>query len=203
MNKKLSDLDCEYKRRVFGRARFLLLWMVISLCTATGCAEEPHYILWQEEVSLSDGHTVIATQKVRCEGGNTGAQYAPCITRENWLTVVLPGYGLIEWHENLHPIVLNLSNRMLYLVAIPPTMREATQYGSADLTYVAFRWDNGAWSRIRIADVPTSLRTPNLLIDLLPPKGTNVLKLAEKDSPALNGNLGHPGFLRQLDPSRF
>jgi hypothetical protein len=77
MNKKLSDLDCEYKRRVFGRARFLLLWMVISLCTATGCAEEPHYILWQEEVSLSDGHTVIATQKVRCEGGNTGAQYAP------------------------------------------------------------------------------------------------------------------------------
>lgn len=40
--------------------------LLISACLLTGCS---NVVEWREEVKLSDGRTVVVTQKRRCEGG--------------------------------------------------------------------------------------------------------------------------------------
>jgi hypothetical protein len=98
---------------------------------------------WQEEVQLLDGRVITVTQKRRLEGVYTGQEFGS-IPREAWLTFNLPEFipQQIVWHENLIPMVLNINNGKLFIVATPWTERELRQYGNPNPDYVGYRFEN-------------------------------------------------------------
>lgn len=54
--------------------------------------------------------------------------------------------------------------------------------------------------RIPFNEIPDAIYGANMLIENIPSKPTRFLRLAEKDSPAENGNMAYPPYLRRIDP---
>ena len=165
-----------------------------------GCSKT---VVWDEEVRLLDGRVIVATQKRRCEGGDYQApSKASCTARESWLNLRLPEFSDSEivWHESLKPMVLNVHGGQLYLVGRAPTTLEFRAYGATNPPYFGFRWVKGSWMRIPFNEIPDAIYGANMLIENIPSKPTRFLRLAEKDSPAENGNLAYPPYLRRIDP---
>lgn len=174
---------------------FRQIWAVVMLC---GCfvnlAACSPYDSWKEEVKLNDDRVIVVEQRKRVEGG---------LVRETWLTISLPEFGSkpIVWHEHLSPLILNIDDGKLYVVAFAWAGPEERMYGCPEHSYVGFIWQNGQWTRIPFAQIPESIYNTNMLIDAIPPRGTSILTITEKNGKALNGD----GRLRldwRLDPNR-
>jgi hypothetical protein len=173
------------------------------LVSINACSKSPEFVTWQEEVKLSDGRTIIVTQKKRCEGAYTGGNYADCIAREAWLTINLPEFSAqpIVWHQHLFAIVVNIHGGRLYVVGCPPTERESKLYGSPKPFYIGFVWDNGLWKRIPFKEIPEEIYDTNMFLEHIPPLGTTYLTIAKKESKEMNGDPTTVKFLKRIDPA--
>jgi hypothetical protein len=136
---------------------------------------------WQEEVRLLDGRVITVTQKRRLEGVYTGQDFGN-IPREAWVTFNLPEFSAqqIVWHENLIPLVLNIYNGKLFIVATPWTALEIRQYGNPNPGYVGYRFENGQWTRIGFNDIPVAIYDRNMWIYAVPKKGADRVTLGDK-----------------------
>ncbi|MGH7963690.1 MAG: hypothetical protein ACRERD_18010 [Candidatus Binatia bacterium] len=177
-----------------------------GLIMTSGCehsfARDAGFRTWQEEVRLNDGRVIVVAQKRRCEGAYTGQNLASCIERESWVTIRLPEFGNQEivWNEKLYPMVLNVHEGQLYVVGGFPTEGEFRLYGKPKPAYVGFRWENGHWKRIAFTEIPKAIYDTNMVIDL-PPKGTQLLALSQKESRDMNANPEYPKQYKRIDPS--
>lgn len=156
---------------------------LVGGCTNTGS--------WQEEVKLSDGRVIVVTQKRRYEGVYTGQNFGD-LPREFWLTFRLPEFGdqEITWHENLKPLVLNLYQGHLYLIATPPSGREFMQYGSPKPGYVQFKYDGVGWKRVPFSEIPEAIYDTNLLIANGPPNNAKFVLISMKSEEIKDETLG-------------
>jgi hypothetical protein len=148
---------------------------------------------WKEEVKLGDGRVIVAQQKRRLDGR---------VAREAWVDFTIAGISdkPISWHESLLPLVINVSEGKLYLVAYPPSAVEQAKYGNPRLGYVSFRWADGAWKRIPFEEVPAAIYQTNMLIWPVPNDESRLLTVAEKNGADYNGNPRLPAELRRLVP---
>lgn len=178
---------------------------IVGLMMIPGCeqsfARDAGFRTWQEEVKLNDGRVIVVTQKRRCESAYTGANYAPCISREAWLTIKLPEFGNKEivWHEKLKPMVVNVDEGQFYIVGRPPTGREFDLYGRPQPPYLGYRWEEGEWKRIAFDKIPEAIYEGNMIIDL-PPNQTRLLTLAQKGSQELNGSPEYRKHVKRIVP---
>jgi len=164
----------------------------LAFCRSLGwCARPSPYVSWQEEVKINDGRVIVVDQKKR-KGG--------LMAREAWLTFNLPEFSPqpILWHENLSPLILNISGGKLYIIGYPPTVVECTHYGKPDPSYVGFVWDGGNWVSIPFEQIPNNIYDTNMLIEGFPPYGTKLLVLTQKASREVNGAVGMPPALLHL-----
>lgn len=148
---------------------------------------------WKEEVKLADGRTIVVDQKRRFDGR---------AVREAWVSFQIPGISdkPLEWHESLNPLVVNVNEGKLYVVAYPSTKAGLARYGNPSRGYVCFQWVNGAWKQIRFEDVPPAIYQSNMLIWPVPNNESRLLTVAEKNGPDYNGNAKIQAELKQLKP---
>ena len=177
-----------------------------GLIILAACSKSADIYEWQEEVTLSDGSTIVATQRRSCELAVQGNDSFGCTEREAWITLDLPRFSSspIVWHENLHPRILNVFNGRLYVVGEPPTSRESRLYGvygKPVSPYISFVWEGGKWTRLPITQVPDAIYPTNMLIEGIPPKGVKLLTLALKASPRVSGNPRYDRDQKRVDPS--
>lgn len=180
--------------------KFILAALAVGLM---GCqAASAEFVTWKEEVKLNDGRVVVVTQKKRCQGAYTGQNYAKCIAREAWLTIRLPEFSQedIVWHEKLDPLVVNVHEGRLYIVGWPHTGAEFMIYGKPQPPYLGFVWMQGKWEKIPFSQIPDAIYSTNMLIESIPPEGTELLTLDKKDGPTVNGKQTYPNFLRRIVP---
>jgi hypothetical protein len=195
-------LGINTKRMIMKKIGVRLFKVIGFLLTLTACGDG--IVGWQEEVKLNDGRVIIINQKLRCQSGYTGANYASCITREFWVDFNLPEFSptTIQWHENLHPLALNVYAGKLYFIASPPTVIEFEQYGKPFPFYVCFQWINGKWERISFKDVPVEIYNTNLLLsNTPPPKDIKLMTLEVKKSAKFDGEIAIEKSFRRLDPT--
>jgi hypothetical protein len=177
----------------------ILLFALLAI-QAAGCSKT---VQWEEDVQLNDGRIIVVTQKKRCEGGDFVAKNgASCVAREAWLTIRLPEFSDkdIVWHESLDPMVLNVHQGRLFLVARPPHMLEFRAYGATNPPYFGFVWELGQWRRIAFTEIPDAIYDRNMLIESIPQNRTKHLTLEIKDSRLENGNPVYSKDLRRIDP---
>ncbi len=162
-----------------GTAAGVALLLALGFLLLTGCTNTKS---WTEEVLLSDGRIVEVTQKRRCEGD--------CIERESWLTINLPETDNkdVTWNEKLKPMLINVSNKKLYVVGRPATGREYDLYGRPEPFYLCFRWGDDGWKRIDIHEVPVDIHDANLVID---GALVNVTRLELKYKTRMNSDAGY------------
>ncbi len=148
---------------------------------------------WKEEVKLSDGRVIVADQKRRFDGRTA---------REAWVSFTIPEISdkPVSWHESLLPLVINLSDGKLYLVAYPPSAIEQAKYGNPSRGYVSFQWANGAWKRIPFEEIPSAIYQSNMLIWPVPDNESRLLTVTEKNGADYNGNAKLQSELKRLRP---
>ena len=149
---------------------------------------------WDEEVKLLDGRVIVVTQKRLLQNG--------LLTRDAWLTMKLPEFSAeaIAWHEALRPMILNVFNGKLYIVAYPPTTRENDRYGNPKSPYIGYLWNGSAWERIEFLDIPESIYDANLLIRI-PDRYIRLMTLDQKNSKSMNNSIELPKRLKRIDPT--
>jgi len=150
---------------------------------------------WDEEVKLLDDRVIVVTQKRLLLNGAR--------TREAWLTMNLPEFSPqpIVWHEALEPMILNIFNGRLYVVATPPSPRENTQYGKPNPSYIGYRWNGSAWDRIPFSEIPEVIYDGNLVLHGYYEMTTKFLKLEQKNSPTMNNSIELPKTFKRVDPT--
>ena len=182
-----------------------IFWTPLAICTilAASACSSGEYKTWREEVILSDGSKIFVDQKRRCDGAYNGQANNACIAREAWLTVYRPELSErpIEWHEHLHPMIVNLFQGKLYVVGDPPTEREFHLYGSPRPAYIGFVWEADHWRQLKFSEIPPAIYDTNLLIAAFPPEGITALTVERKAANDLNGDWRIPKQLKQVDPA--
>lgn len=148
---------------------------------------------WQEEVNLADGRTIVVEQKRHFEGRTM---------REATVSFTIPEISAkpIEWHEPLIPLVVNINEGKLYVVAYPLTKEQYAIQGKPSRGYLCYQWVNGAWKKIPFEGVPSTIYQSNMLIWPYPGNESHVLTLAEKNGRDYNGSARVQAELKRLKP---
>lgn len=127
---------------------------------------------WKEEVLLHDGSRIIVERSVERRGRHEIGQ-RPGATHET-LTFVMPGTGeIVVWEDefsedirssNFNLLMLGIRDGATYLVASPMGCLSYNKWGRPNPPYVAFRHQGKDWQRIALQELPSELKTPNLVI---------------------------------------
>jgi hypothetical protein len=145
---------------------------------------------WREEVQLSDGRVVEIVQQRRYEKAYAGdGSGKSTIVRDAWIRFQLPEtqYQEVVWHENLIPMRFDVAEGRPFIVAYPPTYREAIKYERPKPSYLGYIYKNNQWRRVDFSEIPESLYDFNLVAKQLMPEGVDRLILSEKNSKNFNG----------------
>ena len=126
---------------------------------------------WKEEVLLHDGSKIIATRTVERGGRHEIGQEPPI--KEQSLTFTMPGINEnVVWHDkftddiggaNFLPMLLQVRKGIAYLVVHPMGCLSYNKWGRPNPPYVVFRYQDNAWTRIQLAELPGEFKTPNLI----------------------------------------
>jgi hypothetical protein len=127
--------------------------------------------IWQEEVLLHDGRTIVAERSVhrggRAEIGQTGAyveqhlRFTDPATGKTfaWSDVLSPELGM----ANFLVLALHVVDATPYVVATPMGCQSYNKWGRPNPPYVIFMGEGAGWRRIGLAELPADARTANVL----------------------------------------
>ncbi|MCF8152439.1 MAG: hypothetical protein K9K30_01620 [Burkholderiaceae bacterium] len=134
----------------------------LSACSSTS---------WKEEVLLHDGRKIIVERTVERAGRHETGQEPPI--KEQNLAFTMPGTTEnVVWHDkftddiggaNFLPMLLEVSKDAAYLVVHPMGCLSYNKWGRPNPPYVVFRYQDNAWARVQLAELPGELKTPNLI----------------------------------------
>ena len=126
---------------------------------------------WKEEALLHDGSKIIVARSVERGGRHEIGQEPPI--KEQSLSFVLPGTNqVVTWEDkytadvggaNFLPMQLELRNDTPYLVVSPMGCVSYNKWGRPNPPYVVFKYQDEAWQRILLQELPRELTMPNLI----------------------------------------
>ena len=140
----------------------------MSACAQTGRSGADS---WKEEVLLHDGSKIIVKRTVE-RGGRSEIGQASPIKQQN-LVFILPATNeRVIWEDNFTedvgganflPMLLDIHKGAAYLIADPMGILSYNKWGSPNPPYVIFKYQNKAWQRISLQELPSEIKTPNLI----------------------------------------
>ncbi len=128
---------------------------------------------WKEEVLLHDGKKIVV-ERWQKRGGRHEISSGPPV-KEQSITFVLPGTSkTTTWRDeysdevgsaNFELLALHVLDGNPYLVVTPYGCLAYNKWGRPNPPYVVFKHDGGTWQRITLTELPSALRSVNLVID--------------------------------------
>ena len=156
------------------RRRLLQLCKTICLVLTLGVSMNAYGFggdSWKEEVLLHDGSKIIVTRAVERGGRHEVGQRPPF--KEQSIGFTLPGTNQeIIWEDhysedlgsaNFLPMMLDISEGTPYVVAYPMSCQSYNKWGRPNPPYVIFHYQGKEWKRIPLQELPTEIKTPNLI----------------------------------------
>lgn len=129
---------------------------------------------WKEEVLLHDGSKIVAERTVEHGGRHEIGQEPPY--KYQSLTFTMPETKQeIVWEDkfsedvgssNFLPMLLDISHGAAYLVTYPMGCLSYNKWGRPNPPYVIFKYQDHAWQRIAIQELPAEIKTPNLIFSM-------------------------------------
>ncbi|KAF0163211.1 MAG: hypothetical protein FD157_3374 [Rhodocyclaceae bacterium] len=126
---------------------------------------------WKEEVLLHDGSKIVATRTVVRGGRHEIGQEPPI--KEQSLSFTLPGTNEeVLWQDkftedvdgaNFLPMMLDVQKGAVFLVVHPMGCLSYSKWGRPNPPYVVFKYQGKAWTRTSLQELPSQLKTPNLI----------------------------------------
>jgi hypothetical protein len=150
-------------------ARLGLLLAIAA--TMSACAGFLGGTSWKEEVLLHDGQKIVVERSVERGGRHEIGQKPPFKWQRIQFT--MPGTGeQIEWVDNFSedigtasflPMLLDIQQGNAYLVANTMGCLSYNKWGRPNPPYVIFKYENQAWTRVTLQELPAAIKTPNLI----------------------------------------
>jgi len=129
---------------------------------------------WKEEVLLHDGSKIVVTRSVDRGGRHEIGQKPPY--KEQSLSFTMPkSRQTVKWEDhfsedlgsaNFLPMLLDIDNGIAYLVASPMGCLSYNKWDRPNPPYVIFKYDGKVWQRIPLADLPSEIKTTNLIFSM-------------------------------------
>lgn len=126
---------------------------------------------WKEEALLHDRSKIVVSRTVERGGRHEIGQEPPI--KEQSLTFTMPGTNEnVVWHDkftddiggaNFLPMLLDVLKDAAYLVVHPMGCLSYNKWGRPNPPYVVFKYQGKVWSRISLQELPSQLKTPNLI----------------------------------------
>lgn len=149
--------------------------LAISLLIMGGgmsaCAVGGSGTSWKEEVLLHDGSKIIVERSVERGGRHEIGQQSPI--KKQSLDFILPNTNEgVTWKSqysediglaDFQPLLLDMSKRTAYIVATLVGCLSYNKWGRPNPPYVVFKYDSKTWQRISLQELPTEIKTPNLI----------------------------------------
>ena len=159
---------------------------------------------WKEEVLLHDGSKIIVERSQSYGGRHEIGQSSPI--KEQTITFTVPNtsttiefkseYGEDIGRANFALLAVHILNGTPYIVTAPNLCPSYIKWGRPNPPYVFFRYDNTAWTRIRLEELPMDFKDINLVVNS---KGKEKILTAQSLVTAelvkkLNGELEQPQY---------
>lgn len=129
---------------------------------------------WKEEVLLHDGSKIIVTRTIE-RGGRHEIGQEPEITKQS-LSFLLPNTNeSVTWEDKFSedigsssflPILVDIYRGTPYLVADTMGCLSYNKWNRPNPPYVIFKYNDEEWKRISVDQLPTEIKTPNLIISM-------------------------------------
>lgn len=153
--------------KIYWKVLKLISITVVLGASLTACGSSS----WKEEVLLHDGTKIIVERSVNRGGRHEIGQPAPI--KDQSLTFIMPDTKQkVVWEDNFTedigganflPMMLDISKGMAYLVVYPMGCLSYNKWGRPNPPYVIFKYENGAWKRIKFAEFPAEFKDFNLI----------------------------------------
>lgn len=127
---------------------------------------------WKEEALQSDGSKIIVDRSVEYGGRHELGQSPPF--KEQALTFTLPiANQRITWKDeysddvgssNFNPLLLVVFGNTAYVLSSPVNSQSYSKWGCPNPPYVVFKYQDKAWKRIPLNELPAEVKLPNLVI---------------------------------------
>lgn len=152
---------------------FFTLVVTLSLSACAGLSEVGGGTMsWKEEVLLHDGRIAIAERHYKLGGYPTLDSWQRSVINET-TTFTLPDTGQrITWQSDfrdtvpepnsLNLLLLGVVNGVPYLATYPAGCIAYNKWQRPNPLYVLFRYEEGKWKRISLAEFPAELSKTNV-----------------------------------------
>jgi len=150
--------------------------VLIALLGLSGCAGRmaAHTMDWQEEVLLHDGRIAIAERHYNLGGYPTLDSTQRSVVNEK-TSFTLPGTGQsITWQSDfrdtvpepnsLNLLLFDVVNGIPYIATYPAGCIAYNKWQRPNPFYISFKYEQGAWKRIPLAEFPTELTKTNVIV---------------------------------------
>jgi hypothetical protein len=205
-NSSLIHLACMSTFQVWlqGVARLGLIWVAGAAMSACAGVSAPGGTSWREGVLLHDGSKIVVDRAVERGGRHEIGQQPPIkaqsltfalpTTRERitWKSEYSQDVGLADFM----PLLLDIFRGTAYVVSSPVGCLSYNKWGRPNPPYVVFRYDDRAWKRIPLQELPVEIKTPNLIISSPDNKVERLGRdlITAEDVREINGNLTQPEY---------
>lgn len=125
---------------------------------------------WKEEALQNDGSTIIVERLVERGGRHVIGQEPPI--KHQRLSFIMPGTNqIVAWEDKFSddigsasflPMLLAISKDSAYLVVNPMGCLSYNKWGRPNPPYVVFKYQNKAWQRIPLQELPSEHKQLNL-----------------------------------------
>lgn len=126
---------------------------------------------WKEEVLLHDGSKIVVERSVERGGRHEIGQQPPI--KEQSLVFNFPAVNeRITWKSgysedvglaDFMPLLLDILQGSAYMVTAPVGCLSYNKWGRPNPPYVIFKYQGKEWQRIPLQELPTEIKTPNLI----------------------------------------
>jgi hypothetical protein len=126
---------------------------------------------WKEEVLLNEGSKIIVERTVDRGGRHEIGQQPPIKNQSVTFTFPIANES-VTWEDNFTEDIgganfllmqLEIRKDIAYLVANPMGCLSYNKWGRPNPPYVVFKYQNKAWNRITLQELPVVFTTPNLI----------------------------------------
>lgn len=127
---------------------------------------------WKEEVLLHDGGKIIVERSIDRGGRHEIGQQPPVKVESMAFTLPATDERIIWKSEfstdigyaDFQPLLLDVFQGVAYVVTSPVGCLSYNKWGRPNPPYVIFKYQDKAWQRIAMQELPAELSKPNLII---------------------------------------